>query len=195
MNQNIGSEGKDPSMIASSKRNMFNNLCLDFGLTTQSDNADVGVEQMSNVRLQYDGNMVQDGTQSKSDVRSNIQECEEKRNWCYKALLKNPPVKKKSRNIPKRTKSSYQLYIFNVRPILRKKNREMTSPDITMLLKRMGKEISPEDRKTYDNQAASSLEQHKVEMVKWDVEHLEKVNTENVNRATEALPDNRAIFQ
>ena len=51
VNQNIGSEGKEPSMIASSKRNMFNNLCLDFGLTTQSDNADVGVEQMSNVWL------------------------------------------------------------------------------------------------------------------------------------------------
>ena len=46
-----------------------------------------------------------------------------------------------------------------------------------------------------DDQAASSLEQHKVEMVKWDVEHLEKVNTEKVNRATEALPEKRVIFQ
>ena len=49
--QNIGSGSEESSMIASSKRNMFNNLCLDFGLTTQSDNADVGVEQMSNVWL------------------------------------------------------------------------------------------------------------------------------------------------
>ena len=60
----------------------------------------------------------------------------------------------------------------------------MTSPDITMLLKIMWKEFSTEDRKTYDDQVTSSLEQHKVEMVKWDVEHLEKVNTEKVNRAT-----------
>ena len=55
VNQNIGSGSEDSSIIASSKRNMFNNLCLDFGLTTQSDNADVGVEQMSNVRLSVMG--------------------------------------------------------------------------------------------------------------------------------------------
>ena len=38
------------------------------------------VGQISHVRLQYDGNMVQDGTKSKSDARSKIQKCEEKRN-------------------------------------------------------------------------------------------------------------------
>ena len=32
-------------------------------------------------------------------------------------------------------------------------------------------------------------------MVKLDVKHLEKVNTEKVNRATEALPERRVIFQ
>ena len=47
----------------------------------------------------------------------------------------------------------------------------MTSPDITMILKKMWKELSTEDHKRYDDQAASSLEQHKVEMVKWGVEH------------------------
>ena len=31
--QNIGSGSEEPSMIASSEREMFNNLCLDFGLT------------------------------------------------------------------------------------------------------------------------------------------------------------------
>ena len=71
----------------------------------------------------------------------------------------------------------------------------MTSPDITMLLNRMWKELSPEDRNFYDDKAASCLEQHKVEKVKWDIEHLEKVNTENVNRATEALPEKRVIFR
>ena len=120
--QHIGSGSEESSMIVSSKRKMFNNLRPDFGLTTKSDNADVGVEQMSNVRLQYDGNMVQDGTHSKSDARSKIQECEEKRNGRDKAYLKKPPVKKKSRNIPKRPKSSYQLYILIYQPILKKKN-------------------------------------------------------------------------
>ena len=61
----------------------------------------------------------------------------------------------------------------------------MTSPDVTILLKRMWNEISPEYRKKYDDEAASCLEQHKVEKVKWDIEHLEKVNTENVNNPDE----------
>ena len=60
---------------------------------------------------------------------------------------------------------------FNWPTHIEEKKLEMTSPDITMLWKIIWKELSPDDHKRYDDQAASSLEQHEVEMVKWGVEH------------------------
>ena len=94
-----------------------------------------------------------------------------KEEHAQQCTTKEPPSGEEKPQYSQTTQKQLSTIHFNLPTHIEEKKLEMISPDITMLWKRIWKELSPDDHKRYDDQAASSLEQHEVEMVKWGVEH------------------------